>query len=462
MKSSDFDTIIEAFEKIERTRGRNEKLSVLASLASKPETNSLTREILTYLLNPYWTYGVRLDSSEYSFSPKSPVIVFDDDSDKYWPAFRDLLDSLRVRVISGNAAREAIQVVLDSMSVRYAWFLCNLLNRDLRCGVQWGSFAKSFPDLVPVIAPQLCNKMDMNSELPPGQYHCEPKFDGARLHILAHEDGTRLALSRNGLPSHNCDHIFEAIDSMPEVYLAGNYGDASAPIGYVIDSEEYAGSWSKTVTLKTTTSKVVEKKIIHCFDMIPISDWERKECTIPLKSRRRSLEHWYEKLEEANPGIRKYIKLVPNPIVKDKKGVLVWTRKYRAKGLEGSVVKNVEGMYKFDRTDDWLKVKPLDTHTFTIVGYKKGTKGKQHENHCGAIQIKGKFEGVKILSWMGQGMKNHERIEITKRYRKKVLLGSKIDVEFQGSTDKILGKVNPDGTHAVRNGVFKGWRVDLE
>jgi hypothetical protein len=155
VRPSEFDIVVEAFEKIESARGRNEKLLYLASLSQSPGTNRMTREVLTYLLHPYWSYGVRVDTRQYAANRKASG--FDEYSYKYWPAFKVVLDQLRVRKhLTNKQARESVACVLDSMSHRYAWFLGNVLNRDMHVGVQWTMYDRSFPNLVPghIIKPE--------------------------------------------------------------------------------------------------------------------------------------------------------------------------------------------------------------------------------------------------------------------------------------------------------------------
>jgi hypothetical protein len=155
MKPSDFDVVVDAFEKIESVRGRNDKLAILAGLTQNPATNRLTREILTYLVNPHWSYGVRMNNGQ--FIPGRKSGGYDEHSGKYWPSFRLVLDQLRTRKLEGKAAREGVRTFLSSVSHRYAWFMCNLLNRDLKCGLQWIMYDKLFPDLVPghIIKPEV-------------------------------------------------------------------------------------------------------------------------------------------------------------------------------------------------------------------------------------------------------------------------------------------------------------------
>jgi DNA ligase-1 len=152
------------------------------------------------------------------------------------------------------------------------------------------------------------------------------------------------------------------------------------------------------------------------FDIMTVDDFLKQRKTPPLKRRR-------EVLEAALDGLTKTVMaaglkplVIPSVV---EKGVNAETEQDRIMdlftlhtqaGFEGLIVKDAEAEYKFDRTRDWLKVKPTETWDLTIIRSVEGDgrlRGKLGAWWCEGEDSKGRKIAVRV----GGGISDADRDE---------------------------------------------------
>lgn len=97
--------------------------------------------------------------------------------------------------------------------------------------------------------------------------------------------------------------------------------------------------------------------------------------------RKKILEKFYNKLPNE---AKKWIKLTPTILAKDKKEQDNLFNKYLEKKFEGTIIRNKKSVYKghptkaanFTRSKEVLKRKPVYTMEVKVIGFKEGNKGK--------------------------------------------------------------------------------------
>jgi ATP-dependent DNA ligase len=98
-------------------------------------------------------------------------------------------------------------------------------------------------------------------------------------------------------------------------------------------------------------------------------------------------------------------------------------------------------VYVWDRTNDWLKIKPEVDCDVTVVDAKLGDPGRKHENTLGRFVVKGivtyKKKQYDILSYCGGGLKDTERDMFWKMHQEGKLVGLVIQVKYQDVTTAI-------------------------
>jgi ATP-dependent DNA ligase len=129
--------------------------------------------------------------------------------------------------------------------------------------------------------------------------------------------------------------------------------------------------------------------------------------------------------------------------------VIKLSQQFLNEGYEGAIVKNKYGMYTFDRSDAWIKIKPsrlgkdIDV---PIVGVTEG-KGRL-AGSVGNILVS--YNGV--VSGVGTGMSDVVRKKMWNLHQNGLLVGMLSEVAVQ--------EVTPDG--ALRFPVFMRLREDRE
>ena len=178
--------------------------------------------------NPYVTFGVRKIPSS---TPSSLVTSVGDENP--WQDFIALLDDLKERKITGNAAIDAV----ETMSCRFSsdeWdnFCAPVIRRDLRAGFSVATINKVCKGTdyeVPVFKCQLATNSEGRPEMS-GTKRLEPKLDGVRVLMVVsfepgmydHPEPVATCYSRNGKIFENFTHIEDQVTangscSKPEV-----------------------------------------------------------------------------------------------------------------------------------------------------------------------------------------------------------------------------------------------------
>lgn len=427
--------VIDALKEVGETSGRNAKIAIIDRLCKNPSDRELLKEIVLYTSHPMYRYNI----SPVSSNGRSSGRVDDATSDRIWVMFRNFLDKCRTREMTGNAARDfAAQSIAASYD--YGEWLNRVLGRDLKVGL--ATWDKWFPGLFPQFVPQLCDKWQGGQLSKP--YMAERKLDGLRALVFIDEAGDCVALSRSGKDMWNCDHIFSELKSR---------GLRSC----VVDGEFEAGTFGESMSI--TKSQTPHPKALSLnffvFDILHITEWTSKKSSYPLIMRKQLLE---EKLS----GLT-YVKLLEYQMVRTDEEILAVMDEFVKEGFEGVVLKDPDSVYKFDRTADWLKVKPVDECDLEIYDAEEG-KGRL-AGTLGALRIFGvvthKGKTYSVDTNVGTGFSDQVREELWSMHQKGELIGKIVEVKYQDVTAVNLSSSSSNGnSFALRFPVFYRLRLD--
>jgi len=236
-------------------------------LGSTNANNFLFLSKLTY--NPYVTFGVR----------KVPDTVGIVDAENPWDEFISLLNQLRHRQLTGNAALEAI----DRMSERFdsgEWntFCAPVIRRDLRAGVSEktiNKICKKTEYEIPVFGCQLATNSEGRPEMK-GTKRLEPKLDGVRVLMFVipsdFGDVTTVCYSRNGKVFDNFTHIEQQV-SDNFVKIARGHQNALIN-GFVLDGEVIGNTFQELMRQARRKSDAkADDSVLKIFDIIPLKDF---------------------------------------------------------------------------------------------------------------------------------------------------------------------------------------------
>lgn len=483
--------IFDYFDRIHATKGRNEKIKLIEELIALAEATptmlQTLREILQYTYDPYITFGVTVKAPTVG-TIESPN---ETNLEEHWIATKALFDKLANRELTGRAATTACQIILSQVPPNYMKWYVGMFNRNLRiAGVAAKTWAEYIDGLTNAIAPQLCEPFDNRTIDTP--FFCEPKYDGIRAVFVPREDGTVVALSREGKPIHNVEHIIAAIQK----------ADANK---IVLDGELFVTDFHTTqsITSTQTAHPLANTLVFYAFDAIPLSEWEAQEGKIPLFQRKQILQAVVDEIngiprstreaqmaalkermsqsriftlsdEQTDAGPVKLdvrevepekitlipeidessfiVRFVPCRLIGSNHTSEALFREAVARGFEGIILKEHDCPYIFKRSKKWMKVKPTKDCDLPIIGAIEGEHGAA--GTLGAIIIQGTVmfndRPHKVTTKVGTGFTGKERKELWEAHQRGDLIGRMVQVTFQ----------EPDIDGALRFPSFQRMRDD--
>jgi DNA ligase-1 len=333
---------------------------------------------------------------------------------KWTQVWQNLLVPMSKRELSGAAAREAVEGVLEKLDEGDGEVLRRILKKDLRCGVgakmvnaAWG------PGFIPDFPVQLAARDTSRAEYP---CYIEPKSDGMRvLAVVGGSDVDGVSfLSRGGRP----------IETMSAV--AHSIALVFSP-GLVLDGEARGGASFEDSLSSIKRGRAQEDKPVTytVFDVMTIAEFEVRECRTPFRERRAHLSEVQRNLDALKV---KNVWTSEFTIVNDEKEARRYHDACVQRKFEGAMLKKMEGTYDFKRTTSWIKMKIAETEDLEITGVKPG-KGR-NAGRLGALVLS--RNGVTCNC--GTGMTDEERDHLWKI--RKTLPGKIAEVEFMRVTSK--------------------------
>ena len=386
-------TVMDIFKQCEGTNSRTDKTKLLKSLYGKSKDRAIY--LLDTALNPFRTYGITAPTTFYNGTVGDEDIEFD--------YFKNLVSKLETRELSGGSAFTAVSEFLTSCKPESGMWFKRILNHEGPRGVGESTIESGLGYVVPAFHCQLASTWE--GEEPPQNAVIEPKIDGMRCLLILDPKDPR-ALSRGGKPLQNMEDTLQACLKVAE--------------GLVLDGELYAGSWEASITAgKNKGSKVV--KNLWLFDAVPLADFQAGRSELRLEHRKEIVEKF-----RGVPGIV----VVPWQKVTKPEEIVDITHFFVKEGFEGSILKDYDAPYLFNRGDAWLKVKFFLDEEFLCVDTYEGLGRLQ--GMMGGIVVD--VCGVKVR--VGSGYSDEKR----KFYwaHKDEIVSKMVTVKFQ--------RKSPDGS----------------
>ena len=345
-----------------------------------------------------------------------------------WSAFKELCHLLYTRQLTGNDARDAIELAL-SASTQNQWndWYRRILIKDLRCGVSEktvNKVLKEFPNIqpVPVFECMLAHDGANHEKKITGKKLLEPKLDGVRvITIVNMENRTVTQYSRNGKELENFGHITRALEA--NIDLIGR--------SMVLDGEMVSSSFQELMKQVHRKDNVQsEDARLMLFDIIPLVEFKAGKSVMGQRRRSnllRGMKDIFDKIGN--------IDVIPQKEI-DLDGYVgeLEFKQYNADaieaGFEGIMIKDVDALYECKRSASWLKMKPFIEVSLTVVGIEEGTG--RNEGKLGALICEGEDDGKQIRVNVGSGFTDSDRLEFWES--KDALPGQIIEIRADAAT----------------------------
>ena len=377
-------------EIIQLLRTDNSKLFKL-DILSKNMDNEEFVEGLKYALTPLITYGTK---DVPPITDHYRAYTYNEElSQSTWPKFKELLDKLISRELTGHAARDAI-IEIEEGCCSDTWndWYRPILLKDFKAGFSERSVNKVAKGTIQVFGCMLAKDGKDGKGLV-GECLIENKYDGVRC-IAIVQNNTATLYSRNGKVFPNFPHI-EAALSKPEFN------------NMVFDGEIMSENFQALMKQVYRKSDVqTEDAYLALFDVLDLAEFNAGKGACTTIERKQILAEL-----PFDECIRKVDFTRVN--LDTEEGQQIFKNMNRiaiAEGYEGLMVKPVGSIYECKRSASWLKIKPIIEVTLTIIDIEEG-QGK-FEGTTGALVCEGIEDGDLIGVNVGSGLTDEMRESI--------------------------------------------------
>lgn len=420
--------IIDIFELLESTSGRLAREEILETNSK----NDLLRRTFWACLDPYTDFGVR----KFKAQPARGLKLHTDE--EILEQFLDLLlNELAPRRLTGNAAKNQVEILMATMDERQQKWCHRILLRNLRVGVDH-TCDKVWPGLIKKFKVQLAETLKTDHDKDAGKIRIldkvtypvriEPKLDGLRC-IVVKQNGIVTMYTRNG----------NTLETLPKIAAAVT---AAGIDNVVFDGEALGINWNESNSIMMSgkgkgTKKDDSNMVFNVFDSLELDEWINQETDTPMFER---VIRTRSRL--ATFGSSAPVKQVSGETVNNETDLMKFYEVAMNGGHEGIMLKDLAAAYRFKRSGAILKMKPVITFEGVIVGWYEGRVGTKHQ---------GKFGGFfvalpnRIITRVGGGFNDAVRATIQ--------LGD--PDTFKGKIVEVEGQPDP----LTKDGLTKDGRV---
>lgn len=459
------------FQQIQDSPGKIDKLNLL-----KQNDSESLRKLLYLTYNRFLTYRIKKIDLPGKFNSVQPDITCELDK---------LLTLLSQHDTGANESKRLIQNLLARSTEEGSNWICKIITRDLKIGIDENTILKAFPGLFPTWEIQLAFPVYSGGKNPTNRWPTlkypiigEEKLDGVRCCAVC--DGSKVTFySREGHEFSNCE-VFEAeiLKLRPGTSFVCDgeiIGTKFNPdIGISIKNKDHGWPYEqgKSMLKNSATTKAEMKEFTGYFiwDVVetPYFLSQGKEGKdLSLVDRKLQLCSMFERQEIAFNNLV----LVPNIMCNSEEEVKALFRQIRDQGGqkstavttkdvevkievggkakkyivpkgteisytrpagEGIMIKSLDKSYDFRRSDAVLKVKEFPTADLRIIGAYEGKPGTKYEGMLGGINL---ADDTGVYSTdCGSGFDADARYELWMRHKRGELVGAIWQISYQEIT----------------------------
>ena len=392
------DIGVKFFNEIQAAKGTNAKKEVLRSHM----VNEIVRNILTYGLNPYFTFNiVKVPKTKHRL-PSPP--------DASWKLFFGAADDCMTRKVTGNAAIDLMSKTFMQSSEAQEKWMRKILKKNLAIGVSIKSVNSVRPGFIPTFDVALAQKFEMK-RIKGELVYVEPKLDGIRCLALVRNRQAKLYTRAGKLITNFDDTLGGELATLGDGCYDGE-----------IMSNDFTDLMRQVYRKE---NKDISDVYLGLFDYIPLQEWQSKKGSMTCKNRYAILE---ERLVDKNfKYLRRVVRSEAPAIYDMLKG---YHDAYVKQGYEGAMIKDPNASYCFGRDWSVMKFKAFFDADVPVIGMQEGT-GK-HSGKLGSFVVD--YKGVEVR--VGSGLTDVLREQLWSN--KKAHIGRVIEVRYQEET--------PDGS----------------
>jgi len=365
--SHPFKNVIEVLEQLESDNSRLFKEKVLTD----NKDDLLLRDFLTMAFDPWKNWGVA------KYNRPDPLPGNSNHEDVELSTFMVLLEALNRRTLTGNKAREAVEVAMSQFDVVGQKWCERLLWRNLRCGVSATTINKIWPGSIVPFAVALAESLTtvgVNGDFKitdPVKYpvRVEAKLDGLRL-IAVKNRGEVSLFTRSGTPIETLPRIVQAIKDLKHDDI-------------VLDGEAMSSDWNESASIMMSSKSKKDDSTMryHIFDCVKFEDWQQQK----------SETHYHARLLDISIIVGDVqgtpFRYVKSTTANDETELREFYNECLTEGYEGVMLKRLDTPYQWKRTDAILKMKPVATEEGVIVGWHLSPEKTKRAGQFGGFHV---------------------------------------------------------------------------
>lgn len=401
---------------IAATSSKNTKQELVGAAL---KSNTMFRHLVTMTLDPFVSFGIKK-------LPKIP----EGGQNLIGRAALTLLEDLKARRLTGNAAKDAIVARLSVLEPKSRELMVRVLTKNLKAGFSESTVNKAAPGTIYTFKVQLSEKLAEYADWVDSQistdnpWWAELKEDGVRGVAHADRNSTGEFFSREGKPLNASDELRAEVVELQKL-MAERIGKTC-----VLDGEisSIKGIFNDVVG-DVHKKSVGDTMMLKWIDWLTCEEFEAKAGTMIYIERRKIMEEVMAEHGGRFPRI-KLIQRWPVTSVREANDL---AEKLIANKEEGIILKKPDGLWRAKRTTDWLKVKDINTIDLVVKRLEYGEAGKQFEHIMGAaICDMVTPQGTTIEVSIGGGWSIQQRTDYMAD--PSLIVGHLIEVEFHEYT----------------------------
>jgi len=370
-----------------------DKLDAIAATSAKKDKQAL---VATMDKDEQWVLKAALDPTVtyYVANLKLPDTAFG--SDQWGAPEWELLDNLKTRRLSGDAAHQAIGFHMRELTPKSAELLRRVINKDLRCGIGAGTVNAAFPGLIPDFPYMRCS-LPKDSSMKGWDWSqgmiSQLKANGMFARVDVDEDCNVTVSSRQG-----------------NTFYKGALGALEGKLGKLQPGFQYHGELTLyenhcvEVMRRSEANGILNSLLVgekelpdnvtvmfDVWDCIPlVSAVVKGKYTQPYVSRFNQLIGFVQEVNDPQ------VQIIENEIVYSYAEAMAHYKKVLARGLEGTVVKHPQAIWKDGDSKDQVKLKLEVDVDLKIVGFKPGTPGTRTEHTFGSVVLRSADDKLEV------------------------------------------------------------------
>jgi len=362
----------------------------------------------------------------------------------------DGLNPLSSREFTGHKAIEWLKTILSGLSSDDAYVIERIIEKDLKIGMGTTNINKVFDGLVektPYMGAKPYDQKLVEKILVKGKAKSQLKMDGRYQNAII-RDGEVFVETRAGEETilTGAKFLKELSTLTDERVLNGELTITGVAVrsianGIISSLDDILSKKEERTTAETdkkiseffkkhaedlggshvTMQDVLDRIIYTCWDIITVDEYYAKESKTPYDERFDNLE---KILKDKSPS---NIHLVESVDVETMEEVINHFHTVLKKGLEGTILKEMKGVWKNGKPNSQVKFKLEINLDLKIVGFQYGEKGTKNEHVISTLMLESSCGKLKTNP---SGMNEKMMADVTAR--QKELLGTVVEIRCCG------------------------------